>query len=344
MTNKKPLVSIIILNLNRKKDLMSCLKSLKKQTYSNYEIIIIDNASIDGSVEEIRKKYRKIIIYKTKKNLGTSYTRNAGVKFSKGELIWFLDNDISLENKNTLKNLIQLFNNNTEIDGIGGEAKINKNKKTTATKSLKLFKNGLTKGYFYKNKLSKIIPVEVLPTCNLLIKKKIINKIGGFDHFYFFYLEDIDLTYRATKKGYKLFVYHKCSVIHNFSETSRFKNHFTAKKNRIYFILKNYNISSVLLLPFYDFFYIFNYDNVKRIYSKFFHNQENYINIIKESEKNISFINILNTFKITSITLFSIINSYIYIPIYILKYSFGYRRSINYLKEIKTQDFNEIKN
>ena len=109
MKNKNPLVSIIILNLNRKKDLMSCLKSLKKQSYNNYEIIIIDNASIDGSVDEIRKKYRKIIIYKTKKNLGTSYTRNAGAKFSKGELIWFLDNDISLKDKNVLKNLIKLF-------------------------------------------------------------------------------------------------------------------------------------------------------------------------------------------------------------------------------------------
>ena len=236
-----------------------------------------------------------------------------------------------------------MFNNNIEIDGIGGEAKINKNRKTTATKSLKLFRNGLTKGYFYKSKISKLIPVEVLPTCNLLIKKKIVNKIGGFDHFYFFYLEDIDFTYRATKKGYKLFVSHKCSVIHNFSEISRFKNHFTAKRNRIYFILKNYNIYSVLLLPFFDFLYIFNFDNIKRIYSKFFQNQKNYRSIIKENEKNISFTNILNTFKIASITLFSIINSYIYIPIYILKYSFGYRRNINYLKEINIQDFNKIK-
>ena len=216
MKNKNPLVSIIILNLNRKKDLMSCLKSLKKQSYNNYEIIIIDNASIDGSVDEIRKKYRKIIIYKTKKNLGTSYTRNAGAKFSKGELIWFLDNDISLKDKNTLKNLIKLFNNNIEIDGIGGEAKINKNRKTTATKSLKLFRNGLTKGYFYKSKISKLIPVEVLPTCNLLIKKKIVNKIGGFDHFYFFYLEDLDLTYRIFKKGYNMYLIKKCPVIHYF--------------------------------------------------------------------------------------------------------------------------------
>jgi len=342
MKNKTPFVSIIILNLNRKKELLKCLKSIKTQTYNNYEIIIIDNASIDGSIEEISKKYNDIKIYKTKKNLGTSYTRNAGVNFSKGELIWFLDNDVSLENKNTLQNLIQLFNNKTEIDGIGGEAKIDNNEKTIATKRLKLFNNGLTKGYFYRSELNKEISVEVLPTCNLLIKKKIINKIGGFDDFYFFYLEDIDLTYRATKGGFKLFVSHKCSVIHHFSELSRFKNHFIAKRNRIYFILKNYNIFFIFLLPILDFFYVINFDNLKRIYSKFFQNQKYYKNLVNDSKKKISFKNILDTFKITLITLFSIINSYIYIPFYIFKYSFRSRRNINYLKKVNTRDFKKI--
>ena len=208
MNKNLPLVSIVILNLNRKLDVLNCLKSIDSQIYNNYEIILIDNASNDGSVEEIKKTFPKVIIYKTSKNLGTSYTRNAGVNFSKGELIWFLDNDTYLKDIYTLQNLVQLFIDDPKIDGIGGEAKINSNNEIIGTKKLQLFPNGLTKGYFYENNENKKIYAEVIATCNFLVKKEAFKKVGGFDHFYFFYLEDIDLTYRLTKNGFKLFVYH----------------------------------------------------------------------------------------------------------------------------------------
>ena len=136
MNKNLPLVSIIILNLNRKIDLLKCIKSIDSQTYENYEVILIDNASTDGSIEEVKKLFPKVIIYKTLKNLGTSYTRNAGVIFSKGELIWFLDNDIYLKDIHTLKNLVQLFIDDPKVDGIGGEAKINNNNEIIGTKKL----------------------------------------------------------------------------------------------------------------------------------------------------------------------------------------------------------------
>lgn len=333
----------MILNLNRKFDILKCLYSIQAQTYKNYEVIIIDNASTDGSIEEIKKKFSEVIIFKTIKNLGTSYTRNAGVNFSKGDLIWFLDNDTYIPEVHTLNNLVQLFIDDTSIDGLGGEAEINKNNEIIGTKKLKLFSNGLTKGYFYRNEKYKKISVNVIATCNLLIKKDAFEKVGGFDHFYFFYLEDIDLTHRISQSGFNLYVYHKCPVVHNFSESSRFNNHFKSKRNRIYFILKNFGIKNIIFLPLYDLFYIVNLDNLKRIYKKIFHNQKNYNNLVKSDKKKISLINIFNTLKIVSITVLSIITSYIYIPIYFFKYSFKLRRKINFLKKIDNNDFRIIK-
>jgi len=283
------------------------------------------------------------VVFKTIKNLGTSYTRNAGVKFANGELIWFLDNDTYLPEIHTINNLVQLFIDDPSIDGIGGEAEINKNNEIIGTKKLKLFPNGLTKGYFYQNEKYKKISVKVIATCNLLIKKEAFEKVGGFDHFYFFYLEDIDLTYRISQAGFNLYVYHKCPVVHNFSESSRFNNHFKSKRNRIYFILKNLGIKNIIFLPLYDFFYIVNLDNLKRIYKKFFHNQKNYNNLIKSDKKKISLINIFDTLKITSITVLSILTSYIYIPIYFFKYSFKLRRQINFLNKINNNDFTIVK-
>ena len=332
-----------MLNLNREFDILKCLYSIQAQTYKNYEVIIIDNASTDGSIIEIKKKFPEVVVFKTIKNLGTSYTRNAGVKFANGELIWFLDNDTYLPEIHTISNLVQLFIDDPSIDGIGGEAEINKNNEIVGTKKLELFPNGLTKGYFYQNEKYKKISVKVIATCNLLIKKEAFEKVGGFDHFYFFYFEDIDLTYRISQSGFNLYVYHKCPVVHNFSESSRFNNHFKSKRNRIYFILKNLSIKNIIFLPLYDFFYIVNLDNLKRIYKKFFHDQKNYNNLVKRDKKKISLINIFETLKITSITLLSILASYIYIPIYFFKYSFRLRRKINFLNKINNDDFTIVK-
>ena len=79
---------------------------------------------------------------------------------------------------------------------------LDESQKIIGVKELKLFSNGMIKGFTHKNQQNNIY-TKVLATCNLIIKK-IFLEIGGFDHFYFFYLEDIDLTYRIYKKNLKL--------------------------------------------------------------------------------------------------------------------------------------------
>lgn len=342
MKNNQPLVSIIIVSLNRKSDLSNCIESLNSQTYKNYEVLLIDNNSEDGSTEFIKSKFPSTKVYKTFKNLGTSYTRNAGVKFSKGELIWFLDSDVYLKDDNVLFNLIEKFTSENEIDGIGGEAILNDKDEIIGTKKLILYPNGMTKGYLdTSNQKSK---VKIITTCNLLIKKKIIEDVGGFDHFYFFYLEDIDLTFRIYKKGYKIYLMEKCPVIHYFSETARLKNHFIAKRNRIYFIIKNFNIFNIFILPFYDLFYILSLDNLKRIFRKIFQDYKIENHNIKILPKKFSFINILYTLKITTIIILSMIFSYLYIPYFLIKHIMQKNIKINFLELIKKEDFILIKN
>ena len=70
----------------------------------------------------------------------------------------------------------------------------------------------------------------------------------------------------------------RCEVIHKFSKKSRFKNHIISKRNRIYFIIKNFKIKNIILLPIFDIIYIFSIDSLFRIYEKFFkdHKDENF--------------------------------------------------------------------
>ena len=337
----QPLVSIIIVNLNRVKELTNCIESLNSQNYKNYEILVIDNNSIDGSVDNIKSKFPNVCIYKTSKNLGTSYTRNAGINFSKGELIWFLDSDSYLIDSNVLHNLVNEFNID-DIDGLGGEAILDEKNNVLGSKKLILYPNGMTKGYFDKS--NNKVKVEVLATCNLMVKRKVIEDIGGFDHFYFFYLEDLDLTYRISKKGYNMYLIEKCPVVHYFSENFRFKNHFLAKRNRIYFIIKNLSIINILILPIYDLFYIFNLDSLKRIKRKLFHDYNSENQFIKMIPKKFSFNNVWISLNSTLLTLLSMLFSYLYIPYFLLKKFFEKNRNSDFLRFVKKEDFILINN
>lgn len=334
-----PKVSIIITSLNRKKELLKCVKTIYSQKYKNFEIIIIDNGSSDGTSNIIKKKYPKVRLFKTIKNLGTSYSRNAGVSFSKGKIIWFLDSDTYLYDKNTLSSLISKFFQNKKIDVIGGEGVL-KNQKIIGAKILKLYSNGMTKSFLIKN-IDKI-RINVAATSNLIMRKDIFLNVGGFDHYYFFYLEDIDLTYRIFKKGYKMYSFSNMSVLHYFSKKSRFKNHFSAKRNRIYFIMKNFGILNILILPISDLKYLLNYDNLKRFFLKsnikLNKNYSKKTNVIR----NFTFMNLFLLIFDSVVVILSMIYSYIYIPIYLFKFSFYKNKNNNYIKNINKKEFEEI--
>ena len=334
MTNNV-LVSIIIVSLNRKKELLKCIKSISEQSYKDFEILLIDNNSNDGSCEIIKSTFPDTKIYKTKKNLGTSYTRNAAINFSSGNLIWFLDSDVYLLNKDVLKNLIKKFNSDPKIDAMGGEAMLDDKYNIVGTKKLELYANGMIKGFMVNN--IKNTNVKVLATCNLIVKSSIIKEIGGFDHFYFFYLEDLDLTYRIFKKGYKLHLINECPVIHYFSNTTRFKNYFLANRNRIYFLVKNFSLLNVIFLPILDLIYIFNLETLKRILNKT-NNNSNIKYQINSSIKKFSLINFLLISKNAFLIFVSMLFSYIYIPYY-LAIIFLKMHKKNFLEMINNEDF-----
>ncbi|MBU4223242.1 MAG: glycosyltransferase family 2 protein, partial [Euryarchaeota archaeon] len=93
MNNPSPLVSVIIVNYNGKQYLKNCLSSLSAQSYPAIEVIFVDNASSDGSVEYVRKEFPSVRIIESKKNLGFAKGNNLGIREARGELIATLNND-----------------------------------------------------------------------------------------------------------------------------------------------------------------------------------------------------------------------------------------------------------
>ena len=96
---KKPLVSIIVLNWNNNQDLEVCLNSLTKQTYLNYEVIVVDNASTDDSVELVKKKFLNFRLIENKENYGFAKGNNIGINQANGKYVITLNNDTKVDSK-----------------------------------------------------------------------------------------------------------------------------------------------------------------------------------------------------------------------------------------------------
>ena len=105
-----PLVSIVIINWNGIRFIDRCIKSVLSSTYKNIEIIVVDNASTDGSPEYVSKRYPNIRLIKNARNVGYARACNIGIKYAKGDIIAILNNDVWVE-PSWLEPLIKILSN-----------------------------------------------------------------------------------------------------------------------------------------------------------------------------------------------------------------------------------------
>ena len=106
---KKGLVSVIFATMNRKDDLIKCIKSIKNSTYKNVEIIIVDNGSTDGSQELVKKLFPEVILIESELNLGVPVAFNKCLEKASGEYILRLDDDVLLK-ENAIELLVEELN------------------------------------------------------------------------------------------------------------------------------------------------------------------------------------------------------------------------------------------
>jgi len=202
--SKYPKVSIIIVNWNGGEDVIECLKSVKDIDYPDYETIVVDNGSTDNSVEEIKRTFPDVKLILTYKNPGYSAGVNVGLRAATGDYILLL-NDDAVAARSILKDLVGAMESNPSI-GIAGPMILyysEPDKLWCAGMKLHLLGyassigKGLNKELFNKSSFVDYV------SCALMIKKEVIDKIGGLDPEYFLYSEDVDFCLRAKNAGYK---------------------------------------------------------------------------------------------------------------------------------------------
>lgn len=194
--NTNPLVSIIIPVYNGVHYLEPLLNSLKKQTYSNIEIIAIDNNSSDNSMGLLKKYQNQLKIIQNKKNLGYCIASNQGLENANGEHILFLSQDRVFENDWIEKTVIEM-ESNSKIGCVIGKIMSKDEDYTEYGVSYDIYGGSIVKkspeeeNLFYQGGA-------------ILVRKNILDKIGGFDPEFFMYQEDVDLCWRIWLCGFKV--------------------------------------------------------------------------------------------------------------------------------------------
>lgn len=247
---KFPFVSLVVVNYNGKDILNICLPSLEKLDYpkNRYEIIVVDNASTDGSIQFLKKKYPKVKVVQNKKNLGYVGI-NRGLKKCKGEYVYFLNNDLTLEKK-CLRHLVEELQKNENI-ALAAHKGINYYNKKLVSGGTWVSRT-LYCGHHAPDDNKQVSEIPYMGSG--LIKKSVITTYGYlFDPEYFIYAEDLDLGLRIRLLGMKTVMVKKARCYHMDSITmKRFstpaRNTFLLERNTLITFFKLFSIKTIILL------------------------------------------------------------------------------------------------
>ena len=255
------MLSIIIVNYNVKYFLHQCLKSINSTSKNiQLEIFVVDNNSVDNSVEMIQHEFPHIKLIKNKENVGFATANNQAIKQSKGKYILLLNPDTILQ-EDTLEKCVTFLEKNKDVGGLGvkmldGNGNfLPESKRSLPSPSSAfykifglsfLFPKSKTFGQYHLNYLDKdqIHEIDVISGAFFMTKKNILNKIGMLDESFFMYGEDVDLSYRIQKNGYKNIYFPKTSIIHYKGEST--------KKTSINYILMFYKAMIVFVKKHYS--------------------------------------------------------------------------------------------
>ncbi len=262
-------VSVVILNWNRKEMLLDCLRSIKELEYPIYEIIVVDNASTDGSAQAVREIYPDVVLIENDKNYGAIGGKNIGLRRalqSDVEYIYMQDNDI-VAAKDALTKLVEVAEADPTV-GMVGVMMYDYSKPDTILSAGGIidWTQNISRGRGDNQKdvgqFNKIEPVDYLWGGAILIRKRVLEQVGLFDEDYVgYWFEDTDLSVRVAKAGFKVLfnpfakVWHKP---HATVEQYSYRKKYLAARNAIRFMKKHakpwhwgkYLIFAVGSLPF----------------------------------------------------------------------------------------------
>lgn len=222
-------LSFVVVSWNAKQYLVECLKSIETEAASfRYEIIVVDNGSSDGTIENLQANFPGVILICNGENLGFAKANNIGINKCKGKYICLINSDVKLLQE-CICSMVQYINAHPSI-GILGPRIFNSDH--TKQNSCKYFPTLLSEFFravaldaIFKNTRFNVVfkphsspdvitSVDVLSGCFWMVRKEAFDEAGLFDERFFIYAEDKDLCKRFKEKGWKIVYNPNAQAIH----------------------------------------------------------------------------------------------------------------------------------
>ncbi len=247
-------ISIVIVSYNVREFLYQCLLSVKRATVQlDTEIVVVDNASADGSVQMVKKNYPDVTLIDNKKNVGFAVANNQALKVASGEFLVMLNPDTIVQ-EDTFQKLITFLDKTPDAGIVGckilnpdGSFSVDSRHSIPSPMTAiwkmfglnRLFPRSRVFGRYNMTYLDpdEVAQVDAISGSFMMFRKNVYLESGGLDEDYFMYCEDIDFCYRVFQKGWKIFYVPYTNIIHYKGEST--------KKNNLDFII-NFNRSLYL--------------------------------------------------------------------------------------------------
>ena len=238
-------VTIVIPNYNGKHFMEPCLSSLSEQTYKNFHILVVDNASSDGSIEYMEENYPDIELIKLQKNFGFSKAVNIGIQHSRTPYVILLNNDTTVDTR-YVEEMVKAIEKSPKIFSVSSKMiqMYHPELIDSAGDLYTLLGWGVCRGCGRPvSNYQKYDEIFTACAGAAIYRRSVFDEIGYFDENHFAYLEDIDIGYRARIYGYYNMYCPTALVYHVGSGTSGSKyNSFKVKlaaRNNLYLNYKN---------------------------------------------------------------------------------------------------------
>jgi GT2 family glycosyltransferase len=245
----EPLASIILVNYNKRDDIVRCLRSVLKTSEPAFEVVVVDNASTDGSADVVEEEFPGVITIRSDTNLGFGAGCNLGVSHASASCLVFLNPDTLVES-GWLGPLIESVDSQavglatSKILMLDELDRINTCGNTVHITGLTLCRGlGAPSSSFADEE-----EVDAVSGAAFAIRRDVFEALGGFDESMFLYMEDTDLSLRARLAGWQSVCVPRSRVFHDYSLKMFPLKVFYQERNRYLMLLKSYKWATLLAL------------------------------------------------------------------------------------------------
>lgn len=240
-----PTVLVVIVNFNGRSLLDEHLQSILDSDYPRLDVVVVDNASSDDSIEYLKANFPGVKIVRLDRNYGFGKANNAAfAKYPQYEYYALVNNDMSVSS-DWLKKLVSVAEEDSDVAAVGPKILYSKKRNgnyliNSAGMALDKYYRGVDRfcGKVNNSKYNALEEVDAVTGGAVLLRAEAIKEVGGFDERMFFYYEDVDLSLRLRKAGWKIMYNGEAEVFHDHQATSaklhsNFDMNFKANLNRI---------------------------------------------------------------------------------------------------------------